>query len=277
MRTLNLFADVTAEWIDGSRIAVVVAHPDDETIGCGGLLTRLVKANVVMVTDGAPGDAFNARRAGFETAQHYAQARARELRSALSIAGVADEQILTMGVQDGGVWRDQISITQQLAVLFAERKIEAVFTHAFEGGHSDHDGVAYCVHMAAGLLLNRGPTIVEMPFYHEGAGGLTFQTFCDGEDGIVVALSPLQASKKRAMFEAYSSQRHILDRLDSRVERYRLARRYDFRSPPNGGVLRYHRLEAALGLPDWMRAADPRRPAKVDALARVAQPERRAA
>jgi N-acetylglucosamine malate deacetylase 2 len=237
---------------DGSRVAVVVAHPDDETIGCGGSLSSLHGVNVVVVTDGAPRDLANARRAGFDSAPDYARARMQELRSALGLAGIREEQVFAIGVEDGGVWPLHLAITQRLAGLFEERKIELVVTHAFEGGHSDHDGVAYCVHLAAGLLLGRAPAIIEMPFYHQGRSGLTLQTFCDGEEGVVARLSPAQVARKRAMFDRFGTQKHILDRFDPTVERYRLAKAYDFRSPPNLGALRYSGRGASLGLPHWM-------------------------
>ena len=36
------------------RVLVLVAHPDDETIGCSGLLQRASSALVVFAVDGAP-------------------------------------------------------------------------------------------------------------------------------------------------------------------------------------------------------------------------------
>ena len=245
MNALSWLTDDGLSPTGGSRVAVVVAHPDDETIGCGGSLSRLHGVNIVVVTDGAPRDLIKARRAGFQSAPDYARARMQELRSALDLAGIREEQVFAMGVEDGGVWPVQLAITQRLAAFFGERKIDVVLTHAFEGGHSDHDGVAYSVHLAAGLLLSRGPVIIEMPFYHQGRSGPTFQTFCDGEDGVVTRLSPAQVVQKRAMFDCFRTQKHILDCFDPTIERYRLAKAYDFRSPPNLGALRYSGRQAA--------------------------------
>lgn len=259
MTCLQWLADFESSSVDGSRIAAIVAHPDDETIGCAGLLARSPNINVTLVTDGAPPDLINARKAGFNTARDYAQARAEELRSALDIAKVSEKQIFSMGVADGDVWRSHISTTHRLAAFFVEHKIEIVLTHAFEGGHSDHDGVAYCVHLAAGLLLGNSPIIIEMPFYHQGPAGLTFQRFCDGEDGVVACLPPALVAKKRAMFQCFRSQKHILDRIDPGVERFRVAKAYDFRCRPNSGMVRYSGRETSLGLPIWMRGAEQRR------------------
>ncbi|MFB3812617.1 MAG: hypothetical protein ACE14L_00785 [Terriglobales bacterium] len=46
------------------RTLVLVAHPDDETGGCGGLLQRLCDPVVVFSTDGAPQDPYFWRRHG---------------------------------------------------------------------------------------------------------------------------------------------------------------------------------------------------------------------
>jgi N-acetylglucosamine malate deacetylase 2 len=275
MPPLNWLANVEAELVDASRVAVVVAHPDDETIGCGALLTRLRNVNIVVVTDGAPKEAANARRAGFAAAGDYARGRALELRSALDIAGVPEQRVFAMGVEDGGVWRAQVSITQRLAAFLAEHGVDTVLTHAFEGGHSDHDGVAYCVRLAASLLFRRAPMVFEMPYYHQGADGLTFQTYCDGEEEIVARLTRAQVARKRAMFDAFPSQKHILERLDPSIERFRIAKPCGFRSPPNRGVLRYADRLTDLGLPNWMRG--PETSVSPEPIAVLPRPQRRRA
>src|SRR6185437_14900327 len=67
----------------GSPVAVVVAHPDDETLGLGSRLARLRDFKLIHLTDGAPRDMRDAQREGFFDRDAYARTRARELDRAL--------------------------------------------------------------------------------------------------------------------------------------------------------------------------------------------------
>ena len=60
-------------------VLVVAAHPDDETIGAGGMLGRMANPYVLHVTDGAPRNPDFARAAGYRSREEYARARRREL------------------------------------------------------------------------------------------------------------------------------------------------------------------------------------------------------
>lgn len=83
------------------RVLVLVPHPDDECIGCGGLLVRLARAavptRVVLVTDGAG--------AG-QLPDGADVARYAEFRSALERLGVRDHVWLRL--PDGGLAADDV-------------------------------------------------------------------------------------------------------------------------------------------------------------------------
>src|SRR5205085_11027704 len=72
--------------IPAGRAALVVAHPDDETLGLGGQLPRLNGLTIIHVTDGAPRNRHDASRHGFATAAAYAAARRRAPEAAVALA-----------------------------------------------------------------------------------------------------------------------------------------------------------------------------------------------
>lgn len=248
---LKLDPDVLAR----RRVLVVVAHPDDEVLGCGALLSRIADATVLHITDGAPRDGADARWHGFSGWPAYAAARWREAQAALAMAGVARSCHLGFGIADQQAAFNLAELARRLEPLVA--RADVVLTHAFEGGHPDHDASAYAVHAAARLARVQGhrPGIVEMPFYHAGPEGWIRQHFLPHPDAgpeILLELSEAEQRLKQHMAEAHRSQAAVLADFALGTERFRVAPGYCFAVLPNQGRLLYERHGWNLTGPQWL-------------------------
>lgn len=232
--------------VDASQILVVVAHPDDETLMLGAQLPRLSGIRILHVTDGAPRDGVDAKRHGFDCADSYGQARRRELEAAMTLAGVPLSALSQLLVAD----QEASSAMGWIALHLRDRMdgTRLVFTHAFEGGHPDHDATALAVHMAAELIgaqSGEPPTIVDAPLYREGPDGWEFRSYGDEAAAKVwrFALSPAQIALKQALVAAFVTQHATLHNMPLDAELFRLTPTPDFARLPNGGRLLYERYD----------------------------------
>lgn len=244
---LAALADPACGPVAASSAALVVAHPDDESIGCGAQLPRLSGLTVIHVTDGAPRDGHDAARRGFSDSASYAAARARELDAALSLAGIPLERRIALFYPDGGVAEIIAPLARSLAETFSTRGITVALTHAYEGGHPDHDAVALALRGARRLLGPERLAVIEMPFYHAGPDGFDAGSFLATDflatdpprRAIALHLDPEDCAFKAALFAAHASQAATLNRVPIALERFREAPDDPFGILPNGGRLLY--------------------------------------
>ena len=253
----EILARLAARQRVGDRVVVVAAHPDDETIGLGAQLQRLDDALLVHVTDGAPRDGHDAAAYGFATLADYEAARRRELAAALTKGGADHLRTLSLGIVDQEAMHHLPSLARQLRKLFLQERPQAVVTHAYEGGHPDHDAAAFAVHMACRLMA-KPPAILEMALYHRREGRLVSGEFLPStaqESRTAIELNEEEIRRKQRMIDCFTTQRWLLTQLDSAAERLRIAPGYDFRTAPHPGELHYETLGWGITGVDWRRNA----------------------
>jgi LmbE family N-acetylglucosaminyl deacetylase len=244
------------------RILLAVAHPDDEVIGAARLLMTVGPAvSLVQVTDGAPRrDLSDVRRAGCRTARTYAEVREQELDAALRTGRVDLAHRLTLGIPDQEGSHRLVDIVQALAHLIAREHPSIVITHAYEGGHPDHDATAFAVQVACERLSHeRGPAPVRLEFasYHAAGNAMRAGEFLPDTTGDerAIELTPAEQAVKRRMLEQFATQRETLRSFGTTHERLRVAPRYDFTRPPHAGRLHYERYDWGIQGNGWRAAA----------------------
>ena len=216
------------------RVALVVAHPDDETIAAGGSLHLLPDLLLVHVTDGEPRTLWDRVASRFPIPGAYAAARRAELRAALQVAGVTPD-LVRLNVVDQDASLHMPGIASSLRRLFQAYATDVVLTHAYEGGHPDHDAAAFAVRAAAGPR-----PVLEFAGYHaDPAGALLTGCFPPGPEPVVITLTDAEQAQKRAMFECFHTQATTLAAFGTMREAFRPAPNYDFATPPMPGRLNY--------------------------------------
>jgi len=210
------------------RVLIFAAHPDDETVACGGLLQRSSESLVLFAVDGAP------RGYGFErkfgSLGAYSEERFREASRALAL--VPRCSIGRLARKDGTAFADQHLFQELKEAFLSLRRVTRDFapdllvSHAFEGGHIDHDTCHILAKQTASVL---SLCHMEFPLYWRTAQGQdVFQRFRDPRnDEVVLALSPRELLVKRRMLAEYKTQQDLTSVFAAATERFRPAAETD--------------------------------------------------
>ena len=248
-------ADLKAGGPLAQRVTMVLAHPDDEAIGAGGQLHRFENLTLIVASDGAPRDGRDMRRMGYESTSAYARARRAELTEALQSLQLSDHALIQLELPDGELIMAVPVLVSILAEMFERNETEIVMTHAYEGGHPDHDALALAVRLAT-QRCRLPPTIIEMPYYHAGPDGWVLQSFPPGGPAPVsIELSADAWARKSAMLDAHRSQADMLKEFRNPIERFRVAPVHNFMQPPNSGRWLYDQVAPSLHPELWLAHA----------------------
>ncbi len=219
------------------RAVVVVAHPDDEVLGLGASLARLEHLKLIHATDGAAG--------GAGEPAEVAGGRFAELGSALSILGCRPDCSVRLDHPDGRLAAHMRTVSDRLSQELAGA--EVVITHAFEGGHPDHDACAIAVQLACSAILASGgrpPVRLEFAIYALIDGAVELNRFAAGRaPHTTIVLSARQRELKAAALKAFHSQEHVVSRFPLESEVMRAAPDHDPAAPRDLQTLLFARSD----------------------------------
>ena len=135
-------------------LLAVLAHPDDESMGTGGLIIRHtrndVTAHLVCATHGEQG--WGGKPPGARR-EDLADIRAAELEAAASALALAGVELWDYPDGGGETW-DKAEITQRVGEEIARVKPSAIVTWGPDGGygHPDHIAIGACTDAAVGAM-----------------------------------------------------------------------------------------------------------------------------
>ena len=176
-----------------TRTLVIAPHPDDETLGAGGLIARLraqqVEVTVVAVTDGE-----NA----YPDSPGLAAIREREQTEALGYLGVSPQSIFRLRLPDSGLATHEEKLAERLLPLVSEETlIVAPWACDF---HPDHE---VCGRAAQAVATMQGASLASYFFWtwHRG----TAETI-EGLNLVSLPLSKKEQQLKQSALLCHTSQ-----------------------------------------------------------------------
>ena len=196
----------------GGGVLVFAAHQDDEVLGLGLTLAKHRshgdRVTVVFTTNGAGGNwkESNAMK------RAVSAVRFKEACDALAVIGIDVSEIVCLGFPDGGLHRYIPEASEDIATIIRAIVPHAIYVHAMEGGHLDHDVTAFIVQQVSARLLIE-PVFEWAEYNIEAPGGQPISDARFASDPYVpdfqCAPTPFDQSEftsKQEMLAKYASQ-----------------------------------------------------------------------
>lgn len=234
---IDRWADAVGPAVDvaaAQRVVVVAAHPDDESLGAGGLLARCaaadVPATVLLLTDG---DASHPHSPS-HTRAALGRRRRRESIVAAAALGIEADRLAHLGIPDGEVGAHEDEVVAAIVELVGDGRDALLVAPYREDGHPDHEAAGRAAAVAA---VRTDARLLEYPIWLLHAGE---PEALAGGQIVHLALDEHERAAKRRAIDAHASQvqplsersgdevllgEHVLARFRDGVERYVVAPR----------------------------------------------------
>ncbi|WP_375485575.1 PIG-L deacetylase family protein [uncultured Jatrophihabitans sp.] len=143
----------------GEHVLVLAAHPDDETLGAGGLLARCAQDDVpVTVVVASDGEASHPSSRTASPAQ-LARRRRDEVRAAVSVLAPGCE-VRFLGLPDGALTEHRDTLIEQVEQLVGAATL--IVSPWAGDRHPDHEA---CARAAAAIARRRGLPLWQYPIW----------------------------------------------------------------------------------------------------------------
>ncbi|GAA2175792.1 hypothetical protein GCM10009846_27050 [Agrococcus versicolor] len=183
-----------------ARVVVVAAHPDDESLGAGGLMLRCARlgiaVDVVLLTDG---EASHPRSPTLGSAALGARRRVESVAAAAAL-GVDADRLHHLGIADGAVADAQDEVVAAIVGVVGDGRDALLVAPCRLDGHPDHEAAGRAAAVAAARTDAR---LLEYPIWLLHAGS------ADALDGLALshlALDADERTSKDVAIAAHESQ-----------------------------------------------------------------------
>lgn len=193
--------DVVTDFPSTQRVCVFAPHPDDEILGCAGLLQQLTEnGNAILLVSVTNGTQSHPNSKLYSTAD-LDRIRPQETQAALQCLGIADNVThIALELPDGDVFNNQDKFFEKLTTFVQPTDIlVTVFEH---DGHPDHE--------ATGQVVSQYAMQQGLPCYQVLIWAWHWarpaDPRIDWQNALRLPLTETQQAKKRSALDCFVSQ-----------------------------------------------------------------------
>lgn len=225
----------------GSRILILVPHPDDEVVAAAATIQRALAA-------GAKIYALYLTHGCIAQETMWPWARDTYDKVVKRRLGESDRAAAHLGITPLGwprrparhLWRDMNKVYDEIRDAIRTYDIDQLWVPAYEGGNADHDALNACAYRVA---ITYEMSVLEFAEYNFLGGACQSQRFPfqTGDEQTLELTIQERVFKQRAL-EIYQSEQKNLNYVETSRECFRPLAAYDYSKPAHEGTLWYARF-----------------------------------